>query len=93
MLVPREHLPNAISLNSVMVQAASVAGPALGGPIIAIGGVGWAYVFNAVSFLVRRGRAADDARRAEDRSLPRHARDAMSVAARATACGSSSGSR
>ena len=31
MLVPREHLPNAISLNTIMFQTASVAGPALGG--------------------------------------------------------------
>jgi MFS family permease len=52
MLVPPELLPNAISLNTVMIQAASVAGPAVGGIIIAVGGVGWAYVFNAVSFLV-----------------------------------------
>ena len=51
MLVPREHLPNAISLNTVIVQAASVTGPALGGAIIAIGNVGWAYAINAVSFL------------------------------------------
>ena len=51
MLVPRSDLPNAISLNTVMVQSALVIGPALAGPIIAIGGVGWAYVFNAFSFL------------------------------------------
>ena len=51
MLVPRSDLPNAISLNTVMVQSAMVIGPALAGPIIAIGGVGWAYVFNAFSFL------------------------------------------
>ena len=50
-LVPREDLANAISLNSVMVQIASVAGPAMGGLLIALGGVGWAYVFNALSFL------------------------------------------
>jgi MFS family permease len=49
-LVPREHLPNAISLNTIMMQAASVAGPALGGLVIATAGVGWAYVANAVSF-------------------------------------------
>jgi MFS family permease len=30
-LVPREHLPNAITLNSIMLQTASVGGPALGG--------------------------------------------------------------
>jgi MFS family permease len=51
MLVPREHLPNAISLNTVVVQASSVAGPALGGLIIAAGHVGWAYAINSVSFL------------------------------------------
>ena len=50
MLVPREHLPNAISLNTTMMQTASVAGPALGGLMIAATGVGWAYVVNAISF-------------------------------------------
>ena len=50
-LVPREHLPNAITLNSIMLQSASVAGPALGGLILAMRGVGWVYAFNAVSFL------------------------------------------
>ncbi len=51
MLVPREDMPNAINLSTVMAQAAAVGGPALAGPIIAIGGVGWAYIFNAISFL------------------------------------------
>jgi MFS family permease len=51
-LVPREHLANAISLNTIMVQIASVAGPAIGGAVIAGGGVGWVYLFNAVSFVV-----------------------------------------
>ena len=50
-LVPREHLPNAISLNTIMMQIASVSGPALGGLIIAQLGVGWVYVLNAISFL------------------------------------------
>src|SRR5580765_2366502 len=50
MLVPREHLPNAISLNTIMFQSASVAGPALGGVLIATTSVGWAYVVNAGSF-------------------------------------------
>jgi MFS family permease len=49
-LVPREHLPNAISLNMIMFQSASVAGPALGGLIIATTSVAWVYVLNAVSF-------------------------------------------
>jgi MFS family permease len=50
MLVPREHLPNAITLNTIMFQTASVVGPSLGGLVIAISGVGWVYVANAVSF-------------------------------------------
>jgi len=50
-LVPREHLPNAITLNSIMLQSASVAGPALGGLVVAVRGVGWVYVINALSFL------------------------------------------
>jgi len=50
-LVPREHLSNAVSLNSLMFQMASVLGPALGGLIIASLGVGWAYALNAASFL------------------------------------------
>jgi MFS family permease len=51
MLVPREHLPNAISLNTIAAQSASVSGPALGGLIIATTNIGWAYLANAVSFL------------------------------------------
>ncbi len=49
-LVPRQHLPNAISLNTIMFQTASVVGPSLGGMLIASTGVGWVYVANAVSF-------------------------------------------
>ena len=50
-LVPVEDLPNAISLNAIMVQTASVVGPAAGGVLIGGLGIGWAYAFNAVSFL------------------------------------------
>lgn len=51
-LVPREDLPNAISLNTIMQQASQVLGPAIGGVVIAVtNGVGWAYVINAVSFI------------------------------------------
>jgi MFS family permease len=49
-LVPREHLPNAISLNTIMFQTASVLGPSLGGLLIAASDVGWAYIANAISF-------------------------------------------
>jgi MFS family permease len=50
-LVPRDHLPNAISLQTIMFQTASVLGPSLGGLFIAVGGVAWVYVLNAISFL------------------------------------------
>jgi MFS family permease len=49
-LVPEEHLANAFSLNSTMMQAASVIGPALAGLLIASAGVGWVYFLNAISF-------------------------------------------
>jgi MFS family permease len=49
-LVPREHLPNAISLNTIMFQTASVVGPSVGGLLIAAAGIGWVYVANAASF-------------------------------------------
>ena len=50
-LVPREHLPNAIALNSIMFQLASVAGPSVGGLLIAAEGVASAYIVNALSFV------------------------------------------
>ena len=57
-LVPREHLPNAISLNTIALQTASVAGPALGGLMIATMNVGWVYAANALSFLFVIGALA-----------------------------------
>lgn len=50
-LVPREHLGNALTLNSIMFQVAAVIGPALGGIVIGQFGVGWCYALNALSFL------------------------------------------
>jgi len=57
-LIPREHLANAISLNTIMMQTASVLGPSLGGLIIAQRGVGWVYVANAISFVFVIGALA-----------------------------------
>ena len=51
-LVPREHLANAISLNSIVFQAASVLGPSIAGVMIANFNVGATYALDAVSFLV-----------------------------------------
>src|SRR4029077_11178659 len=50
-LVPREHLSNAITLNTIMFQTASVVGPALAGFAIDASSVGTTYLLNAVSFL------------------------------------------
>src|SRR5262245_62918615 len=50
-LVPREDLPNALGLNQIMFQSASVIGPSVGGVLIAVSGVGAVYLVNAISFL------------------------------------------
>ncbi len=50
-LVPEEHLTNAISLNSLSFQTATISGPALAGVLIAAAGVGAVYTLNAISFV------------------------------------------
>ena len=50
MLVPRDHLPSAITLNTIMMQTSSVVGPAVGGLLIASAGLTWAYLANSLSF-------------------------------------------
>jgi MFS family permease len=50
-LVPREHLPNAIGLNSILFQTASAVGPALAGLALATRGVASVYALNALSFV------------------------------------------
>ncbi len=50
-LVPAKDLPNAFSMNSLANQVGSIAGPALSGIIIALGGLPYIYIFNAISFL------------------------------------------
>jgi MFS family permease len=50
MLVPRERLGNAVSLNTAMIQTAAVGGPAIVGALIATVDLGWAYIANAISF-------------------------------------------
>jgi MFS family permease len=49
-LVDRQDLTNAFSLNSIAFQFGSVAGPALGGLVIARAGIAYAYWINAVSY-------------------------------------------
>lgn len=50
-LVDREHLPNAVSLNSVMFQTSLIVGPGVAGFIIASMGIGSVYAINAVSYI------------------------------------------
>ena len=50
-LVPRADLPNAISLNTIMFQIASVIGGPAFGVAMAVGGIALAYWMNALSFL------------------------------------------
>jgi MFS family permease len=50
-LVGAEHLRNAVSLNSTMVNVARVVGPGIGGLLIAAVGTGWCFLINAVTFI------------------------------------------
>ena len=51
MVEKREDLPNAIALNSSMVNAARLLGPSIGGVIIAAVGEGWCFTLDAISYL------------------------------------------
>jgi MFS family permease len=51
-LVPKEHLPNAIALNSIQFNLARVVGPTLGGIALTTLGAAWCFGLNSVSFLV-----------------------------------------
>ena len=50
-LVPMHDFPNAISLNTIMFQVASVLGPMLAGMTMLYLDIGWVYLFNALSFV------------------------------------------
>lgn len=50
-LVGKEHLANAIALNSGTFHAARVVGPAAAGLLVAWAGIPWAFFLNGVSFL------------------------------------------
>ena len=50
-LVRREHLTNALSLNNIMIQVASIVGPGVAGFVIAGLGIAAVYWINAASFL------------------------------------------
>ncbi|GAB4200260.1 MAG: MFS transporter [Wenzhouxiangellaceae bacterium] len=50
-LVPREALAPAIALNGVGINISRAIGPAVGGLLIAVMGIAWPFMLNALSFL------------------------------------------
>ena len=50
-LIGRQHLANAIALNSLLFNAARVVGPAIAGILVALVGPGWAFLLNGISFV------------------------------------------
>lgn len=66
-LVAREHMTNAVSLNNLIFQIGSIAGPALGGLLVGWFDIGVVYLVDAISFgatilalilMTHRGQAA-----------------------------------
>ena len=51
MIEDRADLPNAIALNSSMVNASRILGPSIGGVLIAAVGEGWCFLLDAISYL------------------------------------------
>ena len=51
MVESRENLPNAIALNSSLVNSARLIGPSVGGVLIAAFGEGWCFAIDAVSYI------------------------------------------
>jgi MFS family permease len=51
MVEDRADLPNAIALNSSLVNAARLLGPSIGGVIIAAAGAGWCFMIDGISYI------------------------------------------
>jgi MFS family permease len=51
MIAQREDLPNAIALNSSLVNGARLVGPSVAGLLIAAAGEGWCFLVDALSYL------------------------------------------
>jgi MFS family permease len=51
MIEDRADLPNAIALNSLMVNGSRILGPSVGGLLIAAVGEGWCFLLDAVSYV------------------------------------------
>jgi MFS family permease len=68
MVEDRADLPNAIALNSSMVNASRILGPSIGGIVIAAVGEGWCFAIDAVSYVAVLASLL--AMRVEPRALP-----------------------
>lgn len=51
-IVGTDRVVNAVSLNSVLVHGSRILGPAVAGVLIAVAGVAWCFVVNALTFVV-----------------------------------------
>ncbi|HKW10494.1 MAG TPA: MFS transporter [Gemmatimonadaceae bacterium] len=51
MIEDRADLPNAIALNSTMVNGSRIIGPSIGGVVIAAVGEGWCFMIDAISYV------------------------------------------
>ena len=51
-LIPRSALANAVAMNSILFRGGALIGPAIGGVIIAAGGIGGAYAVNGLLHIV-----------------------------------------
>jgi predicted MFS family arabinose efflux permease len=51
-LVPRDQLKQASALGAVNMNTARAVGPAVGGLLVSVAGVGWTFALNAASFVV-----------------------------------------
>lgn len=69
-LVPREEIPEAVSLNGISMNLARAAGPAAGGLVVAAAGAGAAFAANALSYLGVIGVLARWRRPALESRLP-----------------------
>lgn len=50
-MVPRDDIPNAVSLNSALMTGSRIIGPALAGLAVSTVGYGWAFVADGVSYV------------------------------------------
>ena len=86
-VVPREDLPQAVALHSMLFNLARFVGPAMAGPIIAYWGVGWAFAATSASYLgylivlftIRLTNP--DEKSSRDNSIMRDMRDGFAYAA------------